>query len=298
MPRSPFDSLWRFDLMLFDIVAKINTVDGIITPCVRSESFEHYAPFINTCKCELCNTTRRRDSLIVIRYTETKEEKVVGTGCLEKLYGHETVKKAFAEADAREAEMGLQVYNLRHYTNVCYEYIKKNGYRSASEARMTNLPSTAFQILNCTDIPFPTVDVFPKVREHYLSIVNPSDFEKNAQRVFAESEISIHGISILPALVYSFMLSEVKPSEFIGEVGKRMSGRFNFHVLSSTRNESLYSDYGVSYNNIIQLESGEILQWTTGRKVTESTMVSFFVKKQYESKRYGKVTIITRPRFE
>lgn len=71
--------------MLFDIVAKINTVDGIITPCVRSESFEHYAPFINTCKCELCNTTRRRDSLIVIRYTETKEEKVVGTGCLEKL---------------------------------------------------------------------------------------------------------------------------------------------------------------------------------------------------------------------
>lgn len=291
--------------MLFDIVAKINTVDGIITPCVRNESFEHYRPFVKSCECELCHQNRRRDELIVIRYTDTKEEKVVGTGCLEKAYGHETVKRAFKEAGEREEIMGLPFFSLPYFVNLSYEWIKDNGYCSCQSARETMTTSTITQILNAKVLPTPTADVFEEIKAYYLSILEPTDFEKNVKTLLEETDVSIKGIPLVPALVNAYLNAKAKKaiqaeSNFYGSIGERVKGKKQtFKVIRSEQLDPFYCDYGISYNNFIQLETGEVLQWTTGRKIMESetTLEAFTVKKHYESKRFGKVTVITRPKF-
>ena len=103
---------------MFEIVARINTVEGIITPCVR-EDFSRYRKFVSTCECEICHQNRKRDSLVVIR-EEDGTEKVAGLDCLRKLYGKETVSKASKFADESEANMKMFDVNVEYFVNGKY----------------------------------------------------------------------------------------------------------------------------------------------------------------------------------
>ena len=118
---------------MFEIVARINTVEGIITPCVR-EDFSRYRKFVSTCECEICHQNRKRDSLVVIR-EEDGSEKVAGLDCLRKLYGKETVSKASKFADESEANMKMFDVNVEYFVNVAEDIQRLRGFTSKAEAK-------------------------------------------------------------------------------------------------------------------------------------------------------------------
>ena len=293
---------------MFEIVARINTVDGIITPCVR-EDFGRYRKFINTCECEICHQHRVRNDLVVIR-SEDGTEKVAGTGCLRRLFGKEAVRSAEQAAEERVAYMREYYLNVKEYVNKAEDLHILRGFISKSQERMGEGVVSNASLLETWEEE-PKAKVFENIKEYFLGLTPNTDFIANAQSILEKSYMSDKAVHFIPAIVNAYHrhledeLLKKKMSEntkHYGTIGERFKGEMVVTFLAKSEyngNGFTYFDSGIRNVFYFLTENGEVLSWKTDNEISAElgqTLIlkSFTVKGHFVSKKYGNVTNILR----
>ena len=301
---------------MFEIVARINTVEGIITPCVR-EDFSRYRKFVSTCECEICHQNRKRDSLVVIR-EEDGTEKVAGLDCLRKLYGKETVSKASKFADESEANMKMFDVNVEYFVNVAEDIQRLRGFTSKTEAKESAGRLVANADLLETWEPLPVSTEYTKIKAYFDSLEPTTDFIFSAKNLLSMEWATKRAISMIPAIVNAYhrhledearkrLLSET--SKAYGNVGDKFNGSLKVTLVGkfTAKGQGFsYYDNGERTVYVFKTENDELLSWKDSKGYQDldveigDTVVlkSFRVKNQYVSKAYGNVSSVTYLKME
>lgn len=302
---------------MFEIVARINTADGIITPCVR-EDFSRYHKFVSTCECEICHQNRRRDSLVVIR-EEDGTEKVAGLGCLRRLYGKEAVSRARQAADESEAFMKEYYVNVELYVNMAEDIQQLRGFTSKTEAKESggSVVSNA-DLLEIQD-QWPRSSEYKNIKAYFDTLEPTTDFIFSAKNVLNNEWATKKAISIIiPAIVnaYHRHIEDVQRKSLLsgitkayGNVGDKFNGSLKVTLVGKYTVSGMgfcYHDDGDRKVYVFKTEDNQLIAWKDSKWYQDlpielgDTVIlkSFRVKNQFVSKTYGNVSMVTYLKIE
>jgi hypothetical protein len=297
--------------MLVSVLARISVARKLVFPCVRGESFES---FREATECEHCHTKRNRNELFVVEVDGKRM--TLGARCLEKMIGKEKSQEAFKVAREGEAmiKLGLSEFSisLDECIEVAHEIIQKYGFVSCYEARISDDASTAYRIRNPqgtgTELRPQSqwARVAEEVKDFVKSLSDESDFITNAKILFGYRDVFAKELGIVCAVVNMWIKHEQSKgamigAEWVGEEGERIK-KFNMKAKVKFLG-SQDSGYGIFHKYLFECENGLVLSWNTStlirRYLEDEVMIeAFTVKYHTEWKSRGKLTVVTRMKYQ
>ena len=292
------------------IIGKIKTSEKIIVPYVR-ESLERFRDYCNTQRCDICNTNHYRSELYIVEMDDNSE-KVCGKGCLIKMFGKDETQEAIDVAKRRGEEIAKFCYVTFTMLGYAYDLIQTHGFVSRKEEREQNAKSTAQAILEqfWGKKPHKTSDEkVTEIIEHFKNIPDCDDtFIMNYKSLANAYHCSDDSLSMIALMANAYIKHEEQmklrskfSDKYIGEEKQKIEKQMPVRVVSIRQSDNYFSN--IPQKNIIfATEENSVLMWRTTSepdlKENDSVTLSrFTVKNHFQSKWYGSVTSIIRPKF-
>jgi len=320
----------------WDFIGTIDHIDGgnILRLLPGQTIPEHYRK--DSQQCDHCHVNRKRTSTYIL-VNEKDEHKQVGKSCLQDFFKQD-VSNVVARAELLAAAgqlmeasdnenlggaVGRQYYKLSDYLANVLAVVEKHGFTSRAKANETEKTptSTLAAMLMISPLGKEAQELCVRVsKEHeakaveiitwietYLDKPELSDYEHNLKVVvdLGYCDWKTFGLAAsITALHYRETTVKVekiakKPSEYVGEVGKRMKGL----TLTLAKITNLgEGEFGMRYLYRFVDVNENVLVWFTGnaldadtREFFENTVYTGDVSVKEHSEYKGtKQTIVTR----
>jgi len=268
--------------------------------------------------CDHCNSLRQRNDVYVL--SDGAEQIAVGRTCLRDFLGIDDPKsivnraqffeeiKSIEEEDLMDGFSSLGYFHLPEVLRLSAAYIRKNGYVSKTKQQETGFATTGDCVAYCiSGIPGYEIEVEDVDEEWATKTVEffrGTDFFGNdymdnirvimKQDILKKQHIGLVASSVITAQRELAPKTEVKESNFVGEVKQRLKG------LDLVLDKVIYlgnGAYGPSFLHLMSDTSGNQFSWVTGNKIelAEGSKVKLDATvKQHKTYNGTKQTVLTR----
>lgn len=307
---------------MLEVIGKINLMDRVIVPFTRDD-LSQYKKYFDAPVCEICHTNHIRTELYIIR--EDDKTYVAGSGCMRKKFGKTVVARAIKDGQERLKTYRECCWNVFSLISAAIAFLNDFIYIPNNTDGQTS--SSALFKMKLREYYGKQSDVAhgeeaKKIIEHYLS-AKQNPFVDNVCQLITNEWCSDKVLGMFPAVVNGYRRSiereheakNEKATEYFGNVGDKVKNA-NINV------EIVFVDFevgqGFSYWDqehifvrtwLRDVESGHMFVWNNGFKDpntykyidkagTKIKLINFTIKNQFDSKHFGKVNSIIRPKYE
>ena len=312
---------------MLEVIGKLNLIDRVIVPFTR-EDLSSYKKYFDAPVCEICHTNHLRNELYIIR---TEDNTIVaGKGCMNKMFGKQVVSNAIKVAKDNAKVYNQYRWKVDHLFAAAIAYLEDNKFISRNDALTYGGPSSSddFKLdgvyqYYCNESFKKYGAQADKIVEYYRQHSSDNSFIENAAQLIANEYCSDKVLGLFPAFVNSYYKTlereaiakkVTESTEYFGNIGDKIK---NENIEVEIVYVSFEKDQGYTYWDTNHLyvrtwmkdNNGHLFVWNNGfidktkneyveEIGTKVKLINFTVKNHFESKKYGRVTSIVRPKYE
>lgn len=278
--EAPTHAGWTF-------AAKLVVEDqGNMIYSMTSEPIPVY--YHNSNNCEHCGYVRKRNETYVLKHVDGTYIQV-GSTCVKDFLNIDpsnllAMASVLVELDilCKDAEhfdggKAPAIIRLRGFIATTIAVIEKHGWISKGKAAEKELQPTVSRVLDAiyglTAVDTPTDAQLAKadaIIEYVASVPGDEEYVHNisliARNGYCKDATAGYAASMVSFYDRAFAVEEIKSTGYVGEVGKRTY----FQVIAE-RAFPFSGQYGDGYINKMRLETGEVLVWSTSKKLEQGT---------------------------